>query len=101
MVTHQNRGGCGDIVDIVSQSMGRSGFGAFTDAPLLAQPAAVENIAADQDSDANEQKYDTLQCVYSPFLSHLEPRFCSRIFLAPLPAGLERKLFVEHSIAAM
>jgi hypothetical protein len=29
----------------------------LTNAPLLAQPAAIEDIAADQDSNADDKKY--------------------------------------------
>ena len=59
VVTHQNGCGCGDIVDVITQGVCRSGFLGLANAPLLAQPTAIEDIADHQDSDANEQKCDT------------------------------------------
>ena len=56
VVAHQDGGLGGDIVNAVLQGMGGGGLVIFADAPLLAQPAAIEDIAADQHSNADDQK---------------------------------------------
>ena len=57
VVAHQDGGLGGDVVNAVLQGVGRGGLVKLADAPLLAQPAAIEDVAADQHSDADDQKY--------------------------------------------
>ena len=57
VVAHQDGGLGGDVVDAVLQGVGRGGLVELADAPLLAQPAAIEDIADDQHSDADDEKY--------------------------------------------
>ena len=53
MVSHQDRGFGRDIVHAVLQLMSWGGLG-VVHAPLLGKPAAVEDIAYDQDGTANK-----------------------------------------------
>ena len=57
VVAHQDGSLCGDIVHAVLHGMCGGLLFALTDTPLLAQPAAIEDIAAQQYSDADDQKY--------------------------------------------
>ena len=57
VVAHQDGGLGGDVVDAVLQGVGRGGLVKLADAPLLAQPAAIEHIAGEQHSDADDEKY--------------------------------------------
>ena len=109
VVAHQDGGLCGNVVNTVFHGVCGSGFVQFTDAPLLAQVAAVEDVAADQDSDADDQKYKTVHfCLLLSYsltngsyrLPFFGAKFCSRILRAPFPAGLEKKRLVDTSIAA-
>ena len=60
MMAHQNRGLCGDVVNAVLHGVCGGGIGVFTYAPLLAQVAAIEDIAAEQNGNADQQKYETV-----------------------------------------
>ena len=57
MVAHQNGGRSGDIVNTIFHGMSRGGLVVLADAPLLAQPTAIENIAAGKQSNANDENY--------------------------------------------
>ena len=72
MMAHQNRGLCGDVVNAVLQGVCGGGIGVFTYAPLLAQVAAIEDITADQNGNADQQKYETVHRLV-----------CSLLFLFP------------------
>ena len=54
MMAHQNRGLRRNIVHAIFQGVCRGLFAPFAHAPLLAQPAAIENIAAQQHNDADD-----------------------------------------------
>ena len=60
MMAHQNGGRSRNIVDTILHGMCGCLFFVFTDAPLLAQPAAIENITACQQSNANDENYYTI-----------------------------------------
>ncbi len=53
-MAHQDGSFGGDVVDAVFHSMGGGLFAAFANAPLFAQPAAVENITGHQDQHTND-----------------------------------------------
>jgi hypothetical protein len=56
-MAHQNSGRCGNVVNVIAQGVCGGGLGAVTNTPLLAQPAAIENVTADEDGDTDNQKY--------------------------------------------
>ena len=60
VVAHQDGGLCGDIVNTIFHGVCGGGFVVLANAPLLAQPAAVENVATQQHSKADDQKYKTI-----------------------------------------
>jgi hypothetical protein len=57
VVAHQDGSLGGDVVDAVLQGVSGGGLVKLADAPLLAQPAAIEKITADQHGDADDEKY--------------------------------------------
>ena len=59
MMTHQNGSLCGAVVHAVFQFV-RGGLGGVLHTPLLGQPAAIEDIAADQDSQTDDQNNCTI-----------------------------------------
>ena len=56
-MSHQNRSFCRYIVDTVSHCVSRCLSFAFAYAPLLAQPAAVTDIADAENGNADDEKY--------------------------------------------
>ena len=60
MMAHQNGGRSRNIVYTILHGMCGCFFLELTDAPLLAQPAAIENITACQQSNANDEDYYTI-----------------------------------------
>ena len=55
-MAHQNGNLCRNVVDAILHGV-CGGLAAFTNAPLLAQVAAIEDITAEQDCCADEDKY--------------------------------------------
>lgn len=98
-------GGGGQVIDAVLHGVGGGGFALFADAPLFAQPAPVEHVARQQRRNTDDQKYQTIhRCVLPSFLIALDfglPKLFANVWRASRPAGLDRKLFVDPSIAAM
>lgn len=61
MVPHEHRSFSGDIVNPVFHCMSRCRDISLTHAPLFHQPAAVENIAAEENSETNREQYKRIQ----------------------------------------
>ena len=57
MVAHQDGGLCGDIVNTIFHGVCGGGFVVLTNAPLLAQPAAVADIADAKNGNTDDEKY--------------------------------------------
>ena len=57
MVSHKNRSFCRYIVNTVCHCMSRCLCFAFAYAPLLAQPAAVADIADAKNGNTDDEKY--------------------------------------------
>ena len=102
VVTHQHGGLSRHIVDSILHGVCGGRLVVFTNAPLLAQVATVEDVAAEENGNSDNEKYKTVHkiCLLPSFHFFPEPKFCSRFFRALRPAGLDRKLLVDASIAA-
>ena len=101
VMAHQHRSLGGHVVDAVLHGVGGGGLIVFTDAPLLAQVAAVEDVTGKQSGTADDQKNKTIHTfLFTPFLGSLGAKLLSRFFRTSFPAGLEKKQLVDVSIAA-
>ena len=65
VMAQQNRSLGRTVVHAVFQFISR-GFAGGVNAPLLGQPAAIENIAANQDSECNDQNDNTTHDLFLP-----------------------------------
>ena len=63
VVSHQHRGLGGNVVDAILHGVRGGGLVGFTDAPLLAQVAAVEDVAAQENGDSDQKKYETVHWI--------------------------------------
>ena len=63
VVAHQYRSLGGHIINAILHGVGGGGLVVFTDAPLLAQVASVEDVACQQRGAADDQKQQTVHVI--------------------------------------